>query len=112
MEDDDRLMNVIVKPDVYHRYYKLLRDCFLLTVEGKVQKQGGILRLPVWRALSMERPCRTAGLAEGSPFRCPIHVLRESAILPTEAAWLLVPIGASDPCGDVAHNRLSPCFVQ
>jgi hypothetical protein len=29
MEDEDGLMNVIVKPAVYGRYYKVLRNCFL-----------------------------------------------------------------------------------
>jgi error-prone DNA polymerase len=42
MEDEDGLMNVIVKPDVYQRYYKVLRNCFLLIVEGTIQKQSGI----------------------------------------------------------------------
>ena len=41
--DEDRLTNVIVKPDVYWRYYGVLRNCFLLIVEGIIQKQGGIL---------------------------------------------------------------------
>ena len=34
-------MNVIVRPDVYERYYKVLRNCFLLIVEGTIQKQPG-----------------------------------------------------------------------
>jgi hypothetical protein len=41
--DEDRLMNFIVKPDVYGRYYKVLRDRFLLIVERKVQRQEGII---------------------------------------------------------------------
>jgi len=45
MEDEDGLMNVIVKPDVYQRYYKVLRNCFLLIVEGTIQKQSGILNV-------------------------------------------------------------------
>jgi len=53
MEDEDGLMNVIVKPDVYQRYYKVLRDCFLLIVEGTVQKQGGILNVLAEAALGM-----------------------------------------------------------
>ncbi len=38
-------MNVIVRPDVHQRYYKVLRNCFLLIVGGTVQKQGGILNV-------------------------------------------------------------------
>jgi len=38
-------MNVIVKPDVQRRYHKVLRSCFLLIVQGTMQKQGGILNV-------------------------------------------------------------------
>jgi error-prone DNA polymerase len=41
MEDEDGLTNVIVKPDLYQRYYKVMRNCFLLIVGGTIQKQGG-----------------------------------------------------------------------
>jgi error-prone DNA polymerase len=53
MEDEDGLMNVIVKPDVYQQYYKVLRNCFLLIVEGTVQKQGGILNVLAEGAVGM-----------------------------------------------------------
>ena len=53
MEDEDGLMNVIIKPDVYGRYYKVLRNCFLLIVEGKIQKQGGILNVLAEGAVGM-----------------------------------------------------------
>jgi len=45
MEDEDGLTNVIVRPDVYERYYRVLRNCFLLIVEGTIQKQPGILNV-------------------------------------------------------------------
>ncbi len=45
LEDEEGLMNVIVRPDVYQRYYKVLRNCFLLIVEGTIQKQPGILNV-------------------------------------------------------------------
>ena len=45
LEDEDGLMNVIVRPDVYERYYKVMRNCFLLIVEGTIQKQPGILNV-------------------------------------------------------------------
>ena len=44
-EDGGGLMNVFVRPDVYQRYYKVLRNCFLLIVEGTIQKQRGILNV-------------------------------------------------------------------
>ena len=53
MEDEDGLKNVIVKPDVYQRYYKVLRNCFLLIVEGTVQKQRGILNVLAEGAVEM-----------------------------------------------------------
>ena len=53
MEDENGLMNVIVKPDVYGRYYKVLRNCFLLIVEGTIQKQGGILNILAEGAVGM-----------------------------------------------------------
>jgi error-prone DNA polymerase len=53
MEDEDGLMNVIVRPDVYQRYYKVLRNCFLLIVEGTTQKQRGILNVLAEGAVGM-----------------------------------------------------------
>ena len=42
MEDKEGLMNIIVRPDVYQQYYKVLRNSFLLIAEGTIQKQPGI----------------------------------------------------------------------
>jgi error-prone DNA polymerase len=53
MEDEDGLMNVIVRPDVYRQYYKVMRNCFLLIVEGTVQKQPGILNILAEGAVGM-----------------------------------------------------------
>jgi error-prone DNA polymerase len=53
LEDEDGLMNVIVRPDVYQRYYKVLRNCFLLIVEGAIQKQPGILNVLATGAVGM-----------------------------------------------------------
>jgi len=36
VEGEDGLVNVIVKPDVNQSYYNVLRNCFLLIVEGTV----------------------------------------------------------------------------
>jgi len=44
-EDEDGLMNVIVKPDVHERRYRVLRNCLLMMVEGTIQKQPGVLNL-------------------------------------------------------------------
>ena len=38
-------MYVIVRPDVYQGYYKVLRNCFFLLAAGTIQKQPGILNV-------------------------------------------------------------------
>ena len=53
MEDEDGLINVIVRPDVYQQYYKVLRNCFLLIAEGTIQKQRGILNVLAVSAVGM-----------------------------------------------------------
>ena len=53
IKDEEGLMNVIVKPDVYGRCCKVLRNCFLLIVEGTLQKQGSILNVPAEGAVGI-----------------------------------------------------------
>ena len=53
MEDEDVLNDVFVRPDVHQRYYKVLRNCFLLIVEGTIQKQRGILNVLAEGAVGM-----------------------------------------------------------
>ena len=45
MEDEDGLMKVIVKPDVYGRYHEALRNCLAPVVDGPVSKEVGILKI-------------------------------------------------------------------
>jgi len=52
LQDEDGLMNVIVRPDVYERYYRVLRNCFSLIVERTIQKQPGILNVLAEGAVS------------------------------------------------------------
>lgn len=83
MEDEGGLMNVIVRPDVYQQYYKVLRNCFLLIVEGTIQKQRGILNVLIGEAvqvtlLSVSRGRRCSTLTSGpgarrSPREPPRH---------------------------------------
>jgi len=56
MEDEDGLMNIIVKPGVYQRYYKVLRNCFLLIMEGTIHKQGGVRNVLAEGAVGMYWP--------------------------------------------------------
>ncbi len=46
-------MNVIVRPDVYKRYYRTTRNSLLLIVEGTIQKQQGILNALAQEAVEM-----------------------------------------------------------
>jgi error-prone DNA polymerase len=51
LEDETGLVNVIVRPDVYERYRRTIRQSMTVIVEGKLQKQGGcidVLARKVW----------------------------------------------------------------
>jgi error-prone DNA polymerase len=43
LEDEEGLLNLIVRPDVYHQYRDVLRDTPLLLVEGRLQRKGHAL---------------------------------------------------------------------
>jgi len=40
LEDEERLVDLIVRPDVYERYRSVLRSAPLLLVEGRLQREG------------------------------------------------------------------------
>jgi error-prone DNA polymerase len=40
LEDEEGLVNLIVRPDVYERYRDALRNAPLLLVEGRLQREG------------------------------------------------------------------------
>ncbi|HEX5273843.1 MAG TPA: error-prone DNA polymerase [Candidatus Rubrimentiphilum sp.] len=43
LEDETGLVNVIVRPDVYERYRRTIRQSMTVIVEGKLQKEGGCI---------------------------------------------------------------------
>jgi error-prone DNA polymerase len=45
LEDEDGMINVIVRPKVYGRYQKIVRTSRLLLVAGIVQQEGGVTNL-------------------------------------------------------------------
>jgi error-prone DNA polymerase len=53
LEDEEGLMNVIVRPDVYERYYRTIRNSLLMIVEGTVQRQGGLINVLAEGAVGM-----------------------------------------------------------
>jgi error-prone DNA polymerase len=50
LEDEDGMMNVIFRPDVYAEYRAVVRDGPLLVVEGQVQQRDGVTNLLARRA--------------------------------------------------------------
>jgi error-prone DNA polymerase len=45
LEDEESLVNVIVRPQVYTRYQRIWHEVPLLIVEGTVQRKGGVVNL-------------------------------------------------------------------
>jgi len=43
LEDETGLVNVIVRPDVYERYRRVVRTAPVLVIEGKLQKRDGCI---------------------------------------------------------------------
>lgn len=40
LEDEDGFLNIVVRPDVYVRYRKVLRSTAFIIVEGIIEQQG------------------------------------------------------------------------
>ena len=53
LEDEEGLINLVVRPGVYQRYYSALRNALLLMAEGQVQRADGVLNVIVERASDM-----------------------------------------------------------
>ena len=56
LEDEEGLVNLIVRPDVYERYRDVLRNTPLLWVEGRLQREGQALSVLVYRAAALGSP--------------------------------------------------------
>jgi error-prone DNA polymerase len=54
VEDGRRLVNVIVRPDVYARYRPILRDQPLVAIAGRVQRSHGIVNVVAERAVALD----------------------------------------------------------
>jgi len=53
LEDEEGLVNLIVRPDVYERYRDALRNAPLLLVEGRLQREGHAISVLVVRASAL-----------------------------------------------------------
>ena len=56
LEDEEGLVNLIVRPGVYERYRDVLRNAPLLWIEGRLQREGHALSVLVYRAAALGSP--------------------------------------------------------
>jgi error-prone DNA polymerase len=56
LEDEEGLMNLIVRPKIYQQYRSALRNAPLLWVEGQLQREGHAMSVLVHRASALARP--------------------------------------------------------
>jgi error-prone DNA polymerase len=61
LEDETGLVNVIVRPDVYEEYRRVIRTTNMLIVEGKLQRESGAIDLLARRVRAFDGE----GLADG-----------------------------------------------
>ena len=54
LEDETGLVNVIVRPDIYERYRRVIRQATALIVEGTLQKEHGAIDVIMKRCRSLE----------------------------------------------------------
>jgi error-prone DNA polymerase len=55
LEDEAGLIDLIIRPQVYERYRRLLRNEPLLVAAGTIQRQGGVTNLLVKQVMSLSR---------------------------------------------------------
>jgi error-prone DNA polymerase len=55
LEDEEGLVNLIVRPNVFERYRDALRNAPLLWVKGRVQREGGAMSILVYQAAPLVR---------------------------------------------------------
>jgi error-prone DNA polymerase len=53
LEDEEGLINVIVRPKIYAGYRRILHTAPLLIVEGKVQRRDKVVNLLAWRVMPL-----------------------------------------------------------
>lgn len=54
LEDQDGMMNIVIRPKVYKRYRRILHEEQLLIIEGIVQRQGGPINILATRAAGLQ----------------------------------------------------------
>jgi len=59
LEDENGMMNIIVRPKVYERYRSVLRSSRLLIVEGEVQQKGNVINILLQRAATLRQAAQS-----------------------------------------------------
>ena len=62
LEDETGIVNVIVRPDVYEKYRRVIRTSPVLVIEGKLQKEGGCIDVLARRFWSFDSEGVTRGV--------------------------------------------------
>jgi error-prone DNA polymerase len=63
LEDEDGLINLIVRPNVYERYRSVLRNAQLLWAQGRLQRQGHAMSVLLQKAGALSQPSGQRGKA-------------------------------------------------
>jgi error-prone DNA polymerase len=62
LEDETGLVNVIVRPDVYEKYRRTIRQAMTLIVEGQLQKESGCIDMLARKVWEFEAKDVTGGM--------------------------------------------------
>ncbi len=62
LEDETGLVNVIVRPDVYEKYRRTIRQAATLIIEGQLQKEGGCIDVLARKAFAFDAKDVTEGV--------------------------------------------------
>jgi len=62
LEDETGIVNVIVRPDVYEKYRRVIRTSPVLVIEGKLQKESGCIDVIAQRFWSFDSEGITRGV--------------------------------------------------
>jgi error-prone DNA polymerase len=55
LEDEEGLVNLVVRPAIYERHREVLRGNPLLLVQGQVQREGNAINVQVYQAVPLFR---------------------------------------------------------
>lgn len=71
LEDEEGLINLIVRPNVYERHRDAVRNSLMLWAEGRLQRQGAATSLLVTRAMDLKEASDTNAQGRQTPWPDP-----------------------------------------